>query len=157
MSKVRRNSNLIDDISINGILCYGSLQVRNGVFSFFKDHFKNAGWNIPRMSDITLPQILAIQRDEPEIPFFKDEVWSALYGCDGNKAPGPDGINLNFVKTNWSIIKYDFMNFMQDFYNDGSVVKDLNKTFIALIPKILSPDSIKDFRPILLRTSDLLV
>ncbi|KAK2665874.1 hypothetical protein Ddye_004448 [Dipteronia dyeriana] len=40
------------------------------------------------------------------------------------------------------------MNFIHEFHKDGSVVKDLNCTFIALIPKVSKHQQIKDFRPI---------
>ncbi|KAK0601480.1 hypothetical protein LWI29_024672 [Acer saccharum] len=66
------------------------------------------------------------------------------------KPPGPDGLNISFVKANWYVIRDDFMNFMHKFYRDGSVVKHLNKTFITLIPKIFNPHCIRDFRPICL-------
>ncbi|KAK3205179.1 hypothetical protein Dsin_019225 [Dipteronia sinensis] len=46
------------------------------------------------------------------------------------------------------MIKVDFMSFIQGFYEDGSIVKDLNKTSIPLIPKCVKPESLKDFRPI---------
>ncbi|KAK3185009.1 hypothetical protein Dsin_032295 [Dipteronia sinensis] len=40
------------------------------------------------------------------------------------------------------------MRFIHGFHKDGSIVKDLNKTFIALISKCGNPESLKDFRPI---------
>ncbi|KAK4857111.1 hypothetical protein QYF36_024580 [Acer negundo] len=40
------------------------------------------------------------------------------------------------------------MQFMQAFYDEGSVVSDLNTTFIALIPKIKNLVSLKDYRSI---------
>ncbi|KAK2650716.1 hypothetical protein Ddye_018205 [Dipteronia dyeriana] len=40
------------------------------------------------------------------------------------------------------------MMFIRDFCKNGNIVKDLNKTFVALIPKCSNPESIKDFRPI---------
>ncbi|KAK2642951.1 hypothetical protein Ddye_024714 [Dipteronia dyeriana] len=79
-------------------------------------------------------------RDWLEERFSPEEVVKALDSCDGNKAPGPDGFNLGFVKANWDVIEGDFMSFLEEFYRDGSVVKDLNKTFIALIPKCDKPD-----------------
>ncbi|KAK2656830.1 hypothetical protein Ddye_009882 [Dipteronia dyeriana] len=59
-----------------------------------------------------------------------------------------DGLNLEFVKKNWVRIKDDFMAFMKAFHSNGSVLKGLNCTFIALIPKIKNPVSIKNYRPI---------
>ena len=46
-----------------------------------------------------------------EEEFSVEEVWEALANCDGNKTPGPDGINLNFFKTHWKEIWGDFMCF----------------------------------------------
>jgi len=31
-------------------------------------------------------------------PFEEKEVKEAIWSCDGNKSPGPDGFNFNFVK-----------------------------------------------------------
>ncbi|KAK2637505.1 hypothetical protein Ddye_032297 [Dipteronia dyeriana] len=68
-------------------------------------------------------------------------------------APRPDGLNLNFVKANWGVIKDNLMKFVQEFQKNGDIVKDLNKTFIALIPKSVHPETLKDFRPINLVSS----
>ncbi|KAK0579997.1 hypothetical protein LWI29_034757 [Acer saccharum] len=40
------------------------------------------------------------------------------------------------------------MAFMNEFYKDGSVVRDLNSTFITLIPKVKRPMMLSDYRPI---------
>ncbi|KAK3183580.1 hypothetical protein Dsin_030866 [Dipteronia sinensis] len=83
-----------------------------------------------------------------EEPFTWEKVLVAVEGCDENKAPGPDGMNLNFLKVNWEEFQEDFMRFLSEFYVEGSIVKDINKTFIVLIPKCGNPESMKDFRPI---------
>ncbi|KAK3220120.1 hypothetical protein Dsin_014090 [Dipteronia sinensis] len=80
--------------------------------------------------------------------FSIEEAWEALCSCDGNKAPGPDGLNLNFIKENWVVIREDFLKFLKEFFKDGSIVKELNNTFIALIPKVSKPTTLKEFRPI---------
>ncbi|KAK2662564.1 hypothetical protein Ddye_001138 [Dipteronia dyeriana] len=45
-------------------------------------------------------------------------------------------------------LKEDFIEFMEDFHKDGKAVRDLNKTFIAVIPKVDNPMSMKEFMPI---------
>ncbi|KAK2634746.1 hypothetical protein Ddye_029538 [Dipteronia dyeriana] len=77
-----------------------------------------------------------------------DKVWDTVSSYDGNKAPGPDGFNLNFIKENWKVIKVDFMKFLEEFHWNGLVVKKLNRTFIALISKCVKQKTIKDFKPI---------
>ncbi|KAK2654481.1 hypothetical protein Ddye_014337, partial [Dipteronia dyeriana] len=45
------------------------------------------------------------------------------------------------------------MYLLRDFHKGGSVVKDLNRTFIVLIPKVKNVKSIKDLKPISLVNS----
>jgi len=40
------------------------------------------------------------------------------------------------------------MRFISKFHRNGKLSKGINSTFIALIPKIESPQSLNDFRPI---------
>ncbi|MCI31076.1 cysteine-rich receptor-like protein kinase, partial [Trifolium medium] len=42
----------------------------------------------------------------------------------------------------------DIMRFMAEFHRNGKLSKGLNSTFIALIPKVDSPQHLNDFRPI---------
>ncbi|KAK3231055.1 hypothetical protein Dsin_002936 [Dipteronia sinensis] len=84
---------------------------------------------------------------------IKDMSFNGEIRCDGNKAPGPDDLNLNFVKENWEVIQDDYMKFIQEFHKNGSVVKKINHTFIALIPKIPNLKAMGDYRPISLMGS----
>jgi hypothetical protein len=72
-----------------------------------------------------------------------------------DKAPGPDGFNVKFLKSCWHIIKQDFYNLCQDFYEHNLSLKSLNDSLITLIPKKSAPESPNDFRPISLLNSAL--
>ncbi|MCI34932.1 cysteine-rich receptor-like protein kinase, partial [Trifolium medium] len=63
-------------------------------------------------------------------------------------SPGPDGINFGFIKDFWAELRGDVMRFISEFHRNGKLTKGLNSTFIALIPKIDSPQRLNDFRPI---------
>ncbi|KAK2638838.1 hypothetical protein Ddye_026633 [Dipteronia dyeriana] len=91
------------------------------------------------------------ERKSLEVIFSKEEAREALSSCNGNKAPEPDGFNLKFIKDNWDVIEGDFLQLLEDFHGDGTIVKVLNKTFIALIPKCVKQELVKDFRPISLK------
>ena len=45
------------------------------------------------------------------------------------------------------------MRFLMDFHRNGKLAKGVNSTFIALIPKIDSPQMLSDYRPISLINS----
>ncbi|GKV40106.1 hypothetical protein SLEP1_g47777 [Rubroshorea leprosula] len=80
--------------------------------------------------------------------FTSYEVLVALKQIHSSKAPGPDGMNANFYKNYWHIIGGDIISAALDFLNNGIMVRDVNLTHIVLIPKVKSPSSMKDFRPI---------
>lgn len=83
-----------------------------------------------------------------EEDFSELEIWEAIQECDGNRAPGPDGFNITFFKEFWNIIKAEIIQVFCDFHVHGKLVRGLNATFIALIPKSDHPASASDYRPI---------
>ncbi|KAK2662363.1 hypothetical protein Ddye_000937 [Dipteronia dyeriana] len=112
------------------------------------NHFKKGRQLRPTINGIILKQISGQDNLSLEAAFSYEEVWIALNNCDGNKAPGPDGFNLNFIKKNWEIIKDDFMIFLHKFSSNGAVVKNLNHTFLVFIPKTKNLESLHDYMPI---------
>ena len=80
--------------------------------------------------------------------FSFDEVEQAVWDCESFKNPGPDGINFGFIKQFWTKMKDDFMRFLTEFHCNGKLTKWVNATFIALIPKVVSPQRLNDFRHI---------
>ncbi|KAK2654193.1 hypothetical protein Ddye_014049 [Dipteronia dyeriana] len=144
----RRRKNSIEEISFEGVKISNQEEIRYEVTNFFSKLFQNVGWKCPTITGLPLKKLLCLENAFWEDKFSKDEVLEALHSCDGNKAPGPDGFNIKFIKDNWEVIEGDFMKFMDEFYRDGSIVKELNKTFIAVIPKCIKPESMKDYRPI---------
>lgn len=82
-----------------------------------------------------------------EAEFSKIEVYDCLMGCEGDKAPGPDGFNMKFFQLFWGVVKKDIMDFFMDFHKNSSFVKSLNATFMLLIPKRKNASNIKDFHP----------
>lgn len=63
-------------------------------------------------------------------------------------APGPDGFQPGFLKANWEILGPDVTYTIKEFFKTGVLDQDLNHSFITLIPKITTPQTPGDFRPI---------
>ena len=79
---------------------------------------------------------------------FEEEVKKAVFDCDGNKSPGPDGFTLAFFQECWEEFKTDVMSVMHDFHSSRVVNRGVNETYIALIPKKFGSCRINDFKPI---------
>ena len=88
-----------------------------------------------------------------ERPFEEDEIRRAIFECEENKAPGPDGFTMVIFQTQWNLIKDDLVKVFKEFHWDGVIHGKTNETYICLIPKILDSCNVNDFCPISLVTS----
>lgn len=80
----------------------------------------------------------------------EEEISEIIKEMKNWKAPGPDGFNVDFFKACWDIVKQDIIYVVEDSRENKMVLKVLNNSFIALIPKkenAITPDR---FRPITL-------
>ncbi|GKE42094.1 hypothetical protein Tco_1469378 [Tanacetum coccineum] len=76
------------------------------------------------------------------------EVKAAIFSMGNDKSPGPDGFTATFFKDTWDIISSDVTLAVCEFFINGRLLKELNHTIIALIPKVNSPARVNDYRPI---------
>ncbi|KAK3184877.1 hypothetical protein Dsin_032163 [Dipteronia sinensis] len=77
-----------------------------------------------------------------------DEIREVCFSFHPNKAPGPDGFNAHFFKITWDIVGEDVISVVQEFFRSGLLLKELNAMILTLVPKVLNPSKMKDFRPI---------
>ncbi|GJZ23378.1 RNA-directed DNA polymerase, eukaryota [Tanacetum coccineum] len=88
------------------------------------------------------------QADDLELMVSNDEIRKAVWGCGENKSPGPDGYTFEFFRKFWTTIGPDFCSAVQWFFEHGAFAAGCNSSFVTLIPKILNPKLVSDFRPI---------
>ena len=81
-------------------------------------------------------------------PFTKEEIDQIVKHMPADKAPDPDGFNGLFLKKYWPLIKEDFYKLCFDFFDGQVNLESINTSFITLIPKVNSPETVNDFRPI---------
>lgn len=80
--------------------------------------------------------------------FSEEEIKNAVWDCEGDKSPGPDGFNFTFLKEFWEAIKSEVCSFVREFHLNSKLSKGIPGSFILLIPKKESVQSIKEYRPI---------
>ncbi|GJS97983.1 hypothetical protein Tco_0819153 [Tanacetum coccineum] len=76
------------------------------------------------------------------------EVKDAIFSIGDDKSPGPDGFTAAFFKEAWNIIANDVYLAVREFFRNGTLLKEINHTIIALLPKVKSPSRVNDYRPI---------
>lgn len=65
-----------------------------------------------------------------------------------NKESGLDGFNFTFIKAAWDELKEDFCQLLSRFHQRGRLKREINATFLCLIPTVPNLVGLKDFRPI---------
>ncbi|GJZ87612.1 RNA-directed DNA polymerase, eukaryota [Tanacetum coccineum] len=99
--------------------------------------------------DTPFPVSLSIdQKEDMERRISKEEVKRAVWDCGVDKSPGPDGFSFSFYRHFWPVIEKDVFEAVDYFFMYGEIPNGCNSNFIALIPKILDANMVKDFRPI---------
>ncbi|EOY00472.1 Uncharacterized protein TCM_010352 [Theobroma cacao] len=73
---------------------------------------------------------------------MEQEIWETIQSCEGSKASGPDGFNLNFFKNQWKVVKDDVMCLVEDFYRSECMEGCANTSFITLVSKRANPSNI---------------
>lgn len=76
------------------------------------------------------------------------EIKTTIFHINPDKAPGPDSYNAFFYKHNWEIIGQDVIQVVKSFFINGKILKQINHTFLTLIPKSHEASHLNNYRPI---------
>ena len=77
-----------------------------------------------------------------------EEIKDVVFSTNSNKAPGPDGISAHFYKFYWNIIGGEVIEAISIFFQRGYMLREINHSFIVLIPKGNNVAMVSQFRPI---------
>lgn len=145
----RRKCNEIVGININEEWKEDVVEVKNGIFEFFKSHISRRVHIRPSFGrDFGGSKIFKEDNQMLIAPVSEEEVWKAIKSCESSKSPGPDGFNFCFYKNFWEMYKGDFMRFMGEFHRNRRLAKGLNPSFTVLIRKKEEAFDLQDYRPI---------
>ncbi|GKB92857.1 putative RNA-directed DNA polymerase [Tanacetum coccineum] len=128
----------IKGININGVWHEDLDSIKNATFEHFSARFKECNQNTPQFTSNMFCRLSTSDSSFQDSPFLLEEIKEAVWGCDGFKAPWPDGFNFNFVETFRDTIKNDFYDCIKYFESSGCIENGWNPSFIVLIPKSLT-------------------
>jgi mannosylglycoprotein endo-beta-mannosidase len=146
--KVRISKNSLRGLLKDDGSSLDNYEIFNSAPSFYKTLFNQESyWN-------TFPKLVVkkflTERSQSWLirEISTTEVKEALFQMEGDKAPGPDGFNASFYQHNWNTVGGDVTDVVLSFFKSGKLLKQVNHTFLALVPKSADSSSLNDFRPI---------
>nr|GEV59417.1 reverse transcriptase domain, reverse transcriptase zinc-binding domain protein [Tanacetum cinerariifolium] len=104
------------------------------------DHFNSTNLFKVRLND---QDALDMVRD-----VSNQEVKNTIFSMGDDKSSCPDGFTAAFFKEAWNVIAIDVTHAVHEFFINGTLLKEINHTIIALLLKVKSPFRVNDYQPI---------
>uniref|UniRef100_A0A2N9IGZ4 Reverse transcriptase domain-containing protein n=1 Tax=Fagus sylvatica TaxID=28930 RepID=A0A2N9IGZ4_FAGSY len=147
---LRRRKNSIDAIrGEDGIWIVNLSEIRDFVVGNFKHLFTEEVTACPvELENLIHPCISEAENAQLCLTPTPNEIKEAVFNMQSLKSPGPDGLLPLFYKKYWHIVGHTVIKAVQNFFTSGKLLKQMNFSFIVLIPKIQNPSAINHFRPI---------
>ncbi|KAB2635784.1 hypothetical protein D8674_026318 [Pyrus ussuriensis x Pyrus communis] len=125
------------------------LGIEKTVLNYFEDTFRvgPSGGGVDVLQSIE-SRVTPEMNLQLNMSVSGDEVRVALFQMHPSKALGQDGMSLFFIQRFWSIVGVDVIVAIQSLFYSVRVLKQINYTHIALIPKVKAPKDVAQFRPI---------
>jgi hypothetical protein len=124
-------------------------QIGEAFTQYFQNLFTTSG--IRQMGSVLAevePRVTGSLNEALVKEFTNEEVGIALNQMALLKAPGPDGFSACFFQKNWAAIGEEVSRVVIRRLINERMNKEINLTYIALIPKTANPSCVSDFRPI---------
>ncbi|KAL0362364.1 UNVERIFIED_CONTAM: hypothetical protein Scaly_1191600 [Sesamum calycinum] len=81
-------------------------------------------------------------------PVTRNEIKEAVFDINEDSAPGLGGYTSGFFKTAWLVVGHAISEAIGDFFRTRKLLKQVNATLLALVPKVNLPTRVSDYRPI---------
>ncbi|KAJ3603143.1 hypothetical protein NHX12_030886 [Muraenolepis orangiensis] len=101
-----------------------------------------------------LPQVSEEANSQLEGPLTIQELQTALQGMQGRRAPGIDGLSVEFYRAYWDVLSNDLLDIFNESLASGSMPVSCRRAVITLLPKKGNLQDIKNWRPVSLLCVD---
>ncbi|CAN1227539.1 Putative ribonuclease H protein At1g65750 [Linum grandiflorum] len=107
---------------------------------------QSAGWqaefdNLPSLVSEETNRALAAT-------ITNEEIRKAVFDLGASQSPGPDGFGGHFYRKFWHAVGNDVCTAVKAFFTTNEIPDNWNDTHLVLIPKVPTPTSMSQFRPI---------
>lgn len=149
-SQAWKSFNSISEIKEENINHRDIQSIKNVAFLHFKNLYsekEGLGHTLALVNEVP-SMITAIKKQFLEAEFTDNEIKTALFAMEPDKAPGPDGFSARFLQNCWQIVEKDLCRMVQKSQACQKIGGSTNSAFLAHIPKEKGTNSFTRFRPI---------
>lgn len=104
----RKRKNSIPGLIINGEWCDKPKMIKKEIFGFYRKKFKEEMVSRPHLNCHNFKKLSNVDANYLIEKFSREEIKEAVFGCNGDMAPGPDGFNFKFIRHFWELFEEDF-------------------------------------------------
>uniref|UniRef100_A0A671TWB6 Reverse transcriptase domain-containing protein n=1 Tax=Sparus aurata TaxID=8175 RepID=A0A671TWB6_SPAAU len=143
--------------SDNGSSLTEAAEIRRHATHFYKELFKTElveDLELESAFLADLPQVRESSDSLLSADLTLDELRVALMSLDNGKAPGIDGIPVDFYKTFWPVVGEDMLEVFQESFRSGLLPQSCRRAVITLLPKKGDLQDLKNWRPVSLLCRD---
>jgi len=120
----------------------------------YNSRFKSVVSNTRLIPNLDLSSLVTNNDNDILVqPITFKELEIAVWGIEPHKTSGLDGYSASFFQKYWDIVKINLMGCITKFFRSGKLLREVNHTFITLIPKVDQPHTTSQFWPISLCTT----
>nr|GEU64793.1 RNA-directed DNA polymerase, eukaryota [Tanacetum cinerariifolium] len=139
------------NLSVKGVMVDGDWiddpgLVKQEFRSHFADRFQDPGSKRGSLNFLFPNRLSNDQILDLESSISKDEIRAAVWGCGVDKSPRPDDFTFEFFRKYWAVVGPNFSTAVEGFFKHGDFAIGCNSSFVALIPKVLDPKVVSDYR-----------
>ncbi|XP_026378338.1 uncharacterized protein LOC113272755 [Papaver somniferum] len=129
------------------------IHTRDEIVSLLTAHFQNISTSgNPNIEEHHYANIHSVITEEDNrlllVAPTNEEILKTLKNMESWSAPGPEGFQAGFYKSQWNTVGEDVCEMVKNFFSTNFLPKKINKTYISLIPKKNKPSNPSEFRPI---------
>ena len=150
----RQGNSILSLVSSDGVRISSCREISREAVNYFSNLFTRDALPAEAEEKAILdciPLLVSAEMNEALLsPIQLLELEKVVFNMKKGKAPGPDGFPIEFFQEFWEIIKFDLLEVVQESHRNKQMLKSLNSTFLALIPKKEEANRLDQFRPIAL-------
>ena len=132
-----------------GIWIYEPRDIAQKILLDYTEHFKSL-YRTPRtIHALGLPCLIS-QEDNEQLTRLPatEEIKKAVFDINPSKTPGSDSFSTEFFQHYRELVERELIECIKIFFLHGKLLKEINHTFITLVPKNAQPHMTSHFHPI---------